>query len=158
MTSGRSLIPPLVVEFEVGASREQAFATWVERIELWWPRGHTVSGNPRAIVFEPHVGGRIYELGNDDVEHSWGEVAGWDPPGRVEYLWHLFFPRAEATHVVVTFDQIENGTRVRIEQSGWDALGEQGPGRRDRTVAGWGAVIEQYRRTLAGSSNNEGVR
>lgn len=145
MIEGRSAIPPLVVELVVAATPERAFSTWVELTELWWPGGDTVSGDPSAIVFEPRVGGRIYERARDGAEHEWGEVIVWDPPVRVEYSWHLFFPADEATFVAVTFTQQAGSTLVRIEQTGWDALGESGPLRRDRTTRGWGTVGEAYR-------------
>jgi len=76
-------------------------------------------------------------------------VVGWDPPHRLELLWHLFFPRSEATHVVVTFTAEGAGTRVRIEQTGWEALGSAGPARRERTQAGWAATTAGYRELLA---------
>lgn len=146
MTRQEPAIPPLVVEFEVAADVEHAFSTWVERADLWWPRAHTVSGGPVAVVFEPRAGGRIYERDANGGEHPWGEVLVWEPPLRVEYLWHLFFPRAEATRVTVTFAPLGGSTHVRLEQTGWDALGEQGSIRRDRTTRGWGVVSAEYRR------------
>ncbi|MCU1430505.1 MAG: Activator of Hsp90 ATPase 1 family protein [Actinomycetia bacterium] len=139
-------VPPLVVEFDVAAGTEHAFATWVERADLWWPPGHTMSGAPVAIVFEPRVGGRIYERDAQGAELQWGEVLVWDPPTRVECLWYLFFTRAEATRVAVTFTPSAGGTTVRLVQTGWDALGEPGPIRRERTVHGWAAVTAEYRR------------
>jgi uncharacterized protein YndB with AHSA1/START domain len=138
-------IPPLTLEFDVAASVEHAFATWFQRADLWWPSGHTVSGAPEAIVFEPHVGGRIYERDTQGSEHEWGEVLAWDPPRRVEYLWHLFFARAEATHVVVTFTPARAGTTVRIVHTGFEALGEQGFARREGNLGGWTAVTAGYR-------------
>jgi hypothetical protein len=142
-------IPPLTVEFEVAASPEHAFTTWVERPGLWWPAGHTVSGSPAEIVFEPRAGGRIYERDAQGTELPWGEVLVWAPPGRIEYLWHLFFPRAEATQVAVTFTAVERGTVVRLVQTGWDALGEPGELRRERTIAAWSTITAQYRATFA---------
>lgn len=141
-------IPPLVHELVVASDVDHAFTTWVERASTWWPRSHTVSGDPAAIVFEPTAGGRILEVGPDGDEHDWGEVVVWDPPHRLALLWHLFFPRAEATHVEITFAPVEGGTAVRLVQTGWDALGDAGPPRRERTVAGWAAVTADYVRLL----------
>jgi uncharacterized protein YndB with AHSA1/START domain len=149
MTEPVARIPPLVVEFEVAASVDHAFDVWVARADLWWPSGHTMSGAPTAIVFEPHAGGRIYERDADGHDLAWGEVLEWEPPARVRYLWHLFFPRAEATEVEVSFTSTRDGTAVRLVQTGWDALGDQGPVRRDRTVQGWATVTEPYRRLVA---------
>ena len=47
------MIEPLVLEFDVSAPPARAFATWTERIDSWWPPGHTVSGDAAGIVFEP---------------------------------------------------------------------------------------------------------
>jgi uncharacterized protein YndB with AHSA1/START domain len=135
---------PLVVEFEVEAAQEHVFSIWTERCALWWPPAHTVSGDPTAIVFEPHAGGRIYERGADGREHAWGEVIDWDPPGRVRYWWHMFFPREEATQVTVTFHARGDGTLVSIHQDGWNRLGDAGPPRRERTGQVWGGLIDLF--------------
>jgi uncharacterized protein YndB with AHSA1/START domain len=141
-------IPPLVVELVVDAEPDHAFEVWVARTALWWPAGHTVSGDPAAIVFEPRVSGRIFERGPDGAEHDWGEVLAWEPPARLRYLWHLFFDRAEATVVEITFRATDGGTLVRLEQTGWDALGDEGRSRRERTIAGWATVTDRYHHHL----------
>ena len=145
MSDDATFIPPLVVEFDVAVSPDHAFETWVERPRLWWPKGHTVSGDPAAIVVEPHPGGRIFERSPDGTEHDWGEVVEVDPPHRLRFLWHLMFSRDEATDVDITFDGNEHRTTVRLVQTGWDRLEDDGAARRERTVAGWGAVTTPYR-------------
>jgi uncharacterized protein YndB with AHSA1/START domain len=137
---------PLVVEFEVAAEPEHAFAVWTERCASWWPAGHTISRGPDAIMFEPHAGGRIFERAPDGTEHEWGAIVAWDPPTRLSYLWHLFFDPSEATEVQVTFRSPGAGrTIVRIEQSGWERLGEAGPPRRTRTVQVWRELSGVFR-------------
>jgi uncharacterized protein YndB with AHSA1/START domain len=138
-------IPPLVVEFEVACDPEHAFETWVGRTASWWPRGHTRSGDALAIVFEPHPGGRIFERTSDGRELEWGEVLDWEAPRRLRLLWHHVFDRSEATQVEVAFTEADGGTKVRIVQTGWEALGDEGRARRDRTSAGWSNVTAPYR-------------
>jgi uncharacterized protein YndB with AHSA1/START domain len=140
---------PLVVEFYVAAPVGHAFDVWANRTAMWWPPGHTVSGAPQAIVFEPRSGGRIYERSPEGEELPWGEVLDWEPPLRLRYLWHLFFDRSEATEVEVTFTAGGAGTVVRIEQSGWERLGSAGEVRRERTHLGWAAVTTHYREGVA---------
>lgn len=147
-TDGITSIAPLVVSFDVGVPPERAFDVWVAQPVLWWPKGHTYSGGPAAITFEPRPGGRIFETDGAGVEHAWGEVVEWAPPSRLRYRWHLFFDRAEATEVCLTFTAIEGGTQVRLVQTGWDALGDAGRVRRERTIAGWAAVTAPYRDRL----------
>ena len=145
------MIEPIVVEFEVEATPEHAFDVWTSKPAIWWPRSHTVSRDPELIVvFEPFAGGRIYERGSDGMEHEWGEVVVWDPPTRVEYLWHLFFDRSEATEIAVTFIPIdENKSQVRLVQTGFERLSEEvGPERRRRTSDAWLELTGLYREAL----------
>ena len=110
---------PLIVEFDVDATVDHAFAMWTSRTVLWWPRSHAMSGTELdAITFEP--------------------------PGHVGYIWHVFFDRSEATQVDVTFVTNNGGTRVRIEQTGFERLGAAGAARRERTYASWGVVAEAF--------------
>ena len=54
-------LEPLVIEFELNVPPAAAFAVWTERCATWWPRAHTISGDPSAITFEPRPGGQIVE-------------------------------------------------------------------------------------------------
>lgn len=136
---------PLVVEFTVDASPAHAFDVWTSRTALWWPRSHTVTrADDVAIVVEGRRGGRIYERAGDGTEHDWGRVTAWEPPQRIAYTWHLFFDPAEATDVEVTFTPRHDGTSVRIEQGGWERLGEAGVERRTNTHRAWAAITPLY--------------
>ena len=138
---------PLVVEFEVGVPPARAFEVWTRRCSMWWPPGHTVSGDPAAITFESGAGGRIVERGPDGAEHDWGRVLDWEPPTRLRYRWHLFFDPSEATEVELTFTPVPAGTAVRLEQRGWDRLCDvdpPAPARRERTGQVWGRLTAAY--------------
>ncbi len=137
-------LDPLVMSFEVGIPPPQAFDAWTARCATWWPPSHTVSGKPTAITFEPRCGGRIVEHAPDGGEHLWGEILDWEPPARLRYLWHLFFDPSEATEVEVTFSPVEGGTAVRLEQRGWEQLGDAGPPRRERTHKAWTTIAARY--------------
>jgi hypothetical protein len=140
------MIEPLRTSLRVNCRPEQAFAVWTGRIGLWWPSGHTVSGDPATrVVLEPGVGGRIFERTAAGVEHEWGEVTLWEPPRRLGYLWHLRRDRADATDVEISFvDDGDAGTRIDIEHRGWERLGALGPQWRDANRAGWNGLIPHY--------------
>ena len=105
---------------------------------------HTISGDPAAITFEPRAGGRILERAADGSEYDWGTVVAWEPPRRLRYRWHLFFDPSEATEVEVSFSPAPAGTTVRLEQRGWEALGDAGASRRTRTGTVWAIVAERF--------------
>ena len=141
---------PIVVEFDVMTSPQHAFDVWTSKPSMWWPRSHTLTQDPDlTVVFEGFAGGRIYERGSDGSEHEWGEILLWEPPLRVDYLWHLFFERSEATEISVTFTEIDNGSRVRLVQTGFEKLGDEvGTERRRRTNHAWLEVTRFYRSAL----------
>lgn len=138
-------LEPLRVEVDVACRPEHAFSTWTERFGRWWPRTHTVSGDPEAIVLEPFVGGRMYERSPDGREIDWGEVTAWEPPRRLAYLWHIRRDRAHATDVEITFvDRGDGTTRVEIVHSGWERLGTEGPTWRDANRGGWAGLLPAF--------------
>jgi activator of Hsp90 ATPase-like protein len=137
---------PLRLSFTVACPPEHAFVTWAHRTSLWWPAGHTVTGEQGLeIVLEPRVGGRIFERTTAGREEDWGEVVLWEPPLRLGYLWHLRADRTDATEVEVAFTGQDDGsTRVDIEHRGWDRLGERAPAWRERNQRGWSGIIPTY--------------
>ena len=140
------MIEPLRVTVEVACGAEHAFMTWTSRFGVWWPRGHTVSGDPGAtVVLEPGVGGRIFERAADGAEIDWGEVTGWEPPRRLAYLWHIRRDRADATDVEITFVPIDGATtRVDIVHTGWERLGDEGRSWRDANAGGWNGLLPHF--------------
>ena len=139
------MIEPLRIEFEVQCEPHHAFATWTERIDQWWPRGHTVSGDAADVVLEPRVGGRVFERTSDGREIDWGEITDWAPPHPVAYLWHILRDRADATDVEISYAAAgDRATRVVITHSGWVRLGAEGPGWRDANRGGWSGLLPAY--------------
>jgi hypothetical protein len=139
------VIEPLRVELDLRCPPAHAFATWTEHFGTWWPRSHTVTGDPMAVVLEPHVGGRIYERTVDGREIDWGEITVWEPPRRLAYLWHIRRDRADATDVEITFSDVGGGaTRVEIVHSGWERLGDDGERWRDANRGGWSSLLPSF--------------
>ncbi|HEX6475477.1 MAG TPA: SRPBCC domain-containing protein [Candidatus Limnocylindria bacterium] len=136
------MIEPIRLAFEVAVPPERAFETWTGRIGSWWPADHTVTAaDGLDVVLEGGVGGRIYERTPDGVEHEWGEVTVWEPPGRLVYLWHLRRDRSDATEVEIQFRPHPSGTRVEIEHRGWERLGTAGQASRDANRGGWQTLL-----------------
>jgi hypothetical protein len=140
------MIEPVRLDFEVACPPEHAFEVWTTRIATWWPTDHTVSGDADLdVVLEPRVGGRIYERTRDGVEHEWGWVTEWEPPGRFVYQWHLRRDRDDATEVEIRFLPVDGSrTRVEIEHRDWERLGAEGQTWRDRNAGGWATLLPHY--------------
>lgn len=146
---------PLRVEVDLACPVEHAFATWTTRFGDWWPRGHTVSGDPEAVVLEPRLGGRIYER-TPSGEHDWGEITAWDPPNRIAYLWHIRRDRADATDVDIRFVATgEASSRLEITHTGWERLGAEAPAWRDANRAGWSGLLPHFVRACTSDPAKE---
>jgi uncharacterized protein YndB with AHSA1/START domain len=125
---------------------EAAFRVWTERIDGWWPKGHSRSGDPNTIVcLEPHVGGRLYERTPDGVEYIWGEVLVWEPPRHLAYHWYLGSSAERPTRVDVQFSAHNDGrTQVDITHRGSELIGELWTQTSGRFSAAWDHVLASY--------------
>ena len=140
------MIEPLRLSFVVACPADHAFATWTAKASSWWPAEHTVAREKgMKIVFEPRAGGRIFERTSSGQEIDWGEITEWDPPRRLRYQWHIATDAVNATDVEIAFRPLSDAsTRVEIEHSGWDRLGDSGRTWRDANQGGWDGVMPAY--------------
>jgi uncharacterized protein YndB with AHSA1/START domain len=124
-----------------------AFALYTKGIAGWWPlRTHSVAkAEAETVVFEPGVGGRIYEQANDGTQHHWGTVTVWEPPGRIVHTWHPSRPETTRQLVELRFSPDGDGTRLEIVHTGWEALGDDARATYESYDAGWDFVLgERY--------------
>ncbi|GAA0805078.1 SRPBCC family protein [Spirilliplanes yamanashiensis] len=74
----------------VQAPIERAFTVFTERFGDVKPPEHNILGVPIAeTVFEPKVGGHIYDRGTDGTECRWARVLAYEPPDRVVFSWDI---------------------------------------------------------------------
>lgn len=117
---------------------EEAFDLFTARIASWWPvRSHSYGADKVTnIVFEPRVGGRVYEV-TDEGEQDWAMVLAWEPPNRVLLEWRI--GDASGTAVEVTFEPEGAGSRVVLEHRGFG-----GDDPRERYENGWDVVLAPF--------------
>jgi uncharacterized protein YndB with AHSA1/START domain len=60
---------------------DRAFKVFTEEISTWWPPDHhIIDGELAGIVFEPRVGGYVYDRTTDGRECRWARVLAYEPP------------------------------------------------------------------------------
>lgn len=138
----------------VQAPLDKAFAVFTERFGDIKPPDHNLLAVPIAeTVFEPRVGGHIYDRGTDGSECRWARVLAFDPPHRVVFswdigpTWQLETEPENASEVEVRFiAEAPDRTRVELEHRnidrhgpGWPAVAE-GVGHDQ----GWPLYLERY--------------
>ncbi|BBY41912.1 SRPBCC family protein [Mycolicibacterium celeriflavum] len=152
MTSAQSAV--VRHDVTVDAPLERAFRVFTERFGDFKPREHNLLGTPIVeSVFEPHVGGRIYDRGEDGSVCAWSRVLVFEPPNRIVFswdigpTWQLESDPARCSEVEVVFSAQGDGrTRVTLEHrhlerhgDGWDSVasGVGGDG-------GWPLYLRRY--------------
>ena len=119
-------------EITVEVPLERAFRVFVERFDQIKPREHNMLGVGIAqSVFEPKVGGRIYDRGVDGSECQWGRVLVYETPTRLVFSWDISphwqieTDPARSSEVEVRFiADGERRTRVELEHRHLERHGE----------------------------------
>ena len=74
----------------VDAPMDVAFKVFTEQFDRIKPREHNLlSAEIAETVFEPRVGGHVYDRGVDGSECRWARVLEYDPPRRVVISWDI---------------------------------------------------------------------
>jgi uncharacterized protein YndB with AHSA1/START domain len=142
----------------VDAPLERAFFFFTEGFGTFKPREHNLLEVAIAeTVFEPRVGGYLYDRGVDGSECRWARVLAYEPPDRVVISWdispqwRLETDLEKTSEVEVRFvAEAPERTRVELEHrnlerhgAGWEALrdGVAGP-------EGWPLYLERFAEVL----------
>ena len=138
----------------VKAPISEAFKVFTERFGDFKPREHNLLAVPIAeTVFEPQVGGHIYDRGVDGSMCRWARVLVYEPPSRVVFTWdigpawQLESDQSKTSEVEVRFTaQSDDRTRVDLEHrhldrhgAGWQSVAEGIDG-----DAGWPLYLDRY--------------
>src|SRR3569832_1662676 len=138
----------------VNAPIEQAFATFTDRFGAFKPPEHNLLAAPIAeTVFEPRVGGHIYDRATDGTECRWARVLVYDPPKRVVFswdigpTWQIETEPDNTSEVEVRFvEEDQQRTRVELEHRNLDRHGPGWEAVRDGVAhdQGWPLYLERY--------------
>ncbi|HEX9546416.1 MAG TPA: SRPBCC family protein [Acidimicrobiales bacterium] len=127
-TADTSVRTSIVVEAPI----DRAFSVFTEDIGSWWtPTHHILQSELKEMVFEPRVGGQVYDRGVDGSECCWARVLAFDPPNRfviswdISLQWQIETDPAKSSEVEVRFISESAGqTRVELEHRHIDRHGE----------------------------------
>jgi uncharacterized protein YndB with AHSA1/START domain len=138
----------------VEAPIERAFKVFTEEFGSFKPPEHNLLGVAlAATVFEPRVGGHLYDRGVDGSECRFARVLAYEPPHRVVISWdispqwQLETDPDRASEVEVRFTaETSERTRVDLEHrnlerhgSGWESV-RDGVGGDD----GWPLYLQRF--------------
>jgi uncharacterized protein YndB with AHSA1/START domain len=86
----RTEAPVVRKQVVVNAPVEQAFTTFTGRFGDFKPPEHNLlAAAITETVFEPHVGGHIYDRAVDGSECRWARILAYEPPARVVFSWDI---------------------------------------------------------------------
>jgi uncharacterized protein YndB with AHSA1/START domain len=139
----------------VEASIARAFKVFTEDFGRFKPREHNLLAVPIAeTIFEPRVGGHVYDRGVDGSECRWARVLAYDPPTRLVLSWDISprwqietDPNKTSEWEVRFTAETENRTRVEIEHRHFERHGEGWVGVRGAVDSdqGWPLYLQRFR-------------
>lgn len=138
----------------VEAPIEQAFSVFTEGMGTWWPpANHILDGELAEMVFEPRVGGNVYDRSTNGRECRWARVLAYEPPQRVviswdiSSAWQVETDPTKTSEVEVTFTaEGPERTRVDLEHRNLDRHGDGWETHRDAVGSpnGWQAGLDAF--------------
>jgi uncharacterized protein YndB with AHSA1/START domain len=142
----------------VEAPVERAFSVFTEDFGSFKPPEHNMLGVEIAeTVFEPRVGGHLYDRGIDGSECRWARVLAYEPPTRVVISWDIS-PQwqietdpEKTSEVEVRFiSEASDRTRVELEHRNLDRHGEGWESERDGvgSEGGWPLYLQRFAELL----------
>jgi uncharacterized protein YndB with AHSA1/START domain len=143
----------------VNAPIARAFAVFTERFGDFKPPEHNLLGAEISeTVFEPRVGGHIYDRAVDGSECHWARVLAFEPPDRVVFSWDIspyWQIESDVNHtseVEVRFvAESPQRTRLELEHRNLQRHGQGWEGVRDGVGddQGWPLYLARYARLFA---------
>jgi uncharacterized protein YndB with AHSA1/START domain len=143
----------------VDAPIEEAFSVFTEGIGTWWPREYNLLEVDIAErIFEPRVGGQVYDRGVDGSECHWARVLAYEPPNRVVISWDISpqwqieTDHAKTSEVEILFvSEAPDRTRVDVEHRHLDRHGDGWESLRDSvgSDSGWPGSVRRFAERIA---------
>jgi len=138
----------------VNAPLERAFEVFTADFGRFKPAEHNMLGAEIAeTVFEPRVGGHLYDRGVDGSECRWARVLAYEPPHRVVLSWDISpqwqietDPAKTSEWEVRFVAETDLLTRVEIEHRNLDRHGDGWEAVRDGVGhdQGWPLYLSRY--------------
>jgi uncharacterized protein YndB with AHSA1/START domain len=143
----------------VEAPLERAFDVFTLDIGSWFPREYNLLDTEIAErVFEPRVGGRVYDRGTDGIECHWARVLAYEPPTRVVISWDISpqwqietDPERTSEVEVHFIPETPERTRVELEHRNIDRHGDGWEQTRESVggEGGWPGCLRKFAERLA---------
>jgi len=146
----------------VDAPIARAFSVFTDDFGSFKPPEHNMLGVDIAeTVFEPRVGGHLYDRGVDGSECRWARVLAYEPPERVVFSWDIS-PQWQIETDVTKTSEVEvrfiaetpERTRVELEHRNIDRHGDGWASLRDGVAGddGWPLYLRRFAERLTEDS------
>ncbi len=131
------------LEIPIEASRERVWDALTNEVNDWWLPDFRVSGKPERVVFEPRVGGGLYEDAGNGAGLLWFTVVSLKPQESMHLVGQICPPFGGPATAMLYLVLEERGSETLLKitnalvghvsddavdsiESGWRYLYEQG--------------------------------
>lgn len=113
----------VLIALRVKATPERAFDVFTRDIGRWWQPDPLFRITPRGDGTLIFADGRLVCRSADGETFDIGSVTAWERGSRLAFDWRqATFPQGMKTRVEVTFEPVDDETRVTLRHFGWTAL------------------------------------
>jgi uncharacterized protein YndB with AHSA1/START domain len=147
-------------EVVVDAPLERAFSVFTEGFGSFKPPEHNLLEVEIAeTIFEPQVGGYLYDRGVDGSECRWARVLAYEPPQRVVLSWNISPQWQLETDLEKTSEwevrfvaEAPYRTRVELEHRNLERHGEGWEEEREGVAGegGWPLYLQRFAEVVKG--------
>ena len=125
-------------EVEIQGPPDRIFDALTAEVGNWW--SHAFDEAPKAILLEPHVGGRFHEVWGDDEGALYATVTRLRRPTELRLAGPMGMSRPVQGVIAFTLEPLEAGraTRVRLSHQ---AIGDLDDDTHQQYDAGWRSLL-----------------
>lgn len=150
------------IDFSVALSPGEAYQTFVEDFNDWWPAEYTWSQDQlKTIYIVGEVGGLCTEIGPHGFRCDWGRVTELEMDHKLVFKWQIG-PRREpipdpekASDIKVIFQDQGGSTMIRFEHYNFEKHGEGADEYRQMMSSeyGWAYILDRYQKHCKHKNN-----
>jgi uncharacterized protein YndB with AHSA1/START domain len=142
-------------EVIINAAPERVFAALTSQVSAWWGAPYLLTDAPQAIILEPTVGGRLYEVSGEGEGALWATVTAIQKNQRLELTGPIGM--SGAMHSVVSF-ALELKGKATVVKLAHHAVGELGEDTEANYGAGWHDLVGVRLKAFVETGERQGLQ
>ncbi|CAN5660964.1 hypothetical protein BH09PLA1_BH09PLA1_35370 [soil metagenome] len=130
------------LEVAINATPARVWSAIVNDSSKWWPRSFYTGPDPKGFIFEPQLGGQVYEDWGNDTGLVWYDVIGVDPERSLLLRGQLTaqYGGPAMTFLEIKLEATGESTTLKLHDNVFGVIGEK---TQAAMTEGWKILMEE---------------